>query len=78
MYSPKIREDLIPIIYKKSKLVEKTMTKIVDDILRTELIDNNDEDTIYKCCSCNMQVDVVDGETGFCDHCESIVFIEKA
>ena len=34
MYSPKIREDLIPEIYKRSKLEGKTMTRVVDEILR--------------------------------------------
>lgn len=35
MYSPKIREDLIPELYMLSKHVQKPMTKVVDDILRS-------------------------------------------
>jgi hypothetical protein len=35
MYSPKIREDLIPMIYQIKQLQDgKPMTKIVDEILR--------------------------------------------
>ena len=35
MYSPKIREDLIPLIYQiKQAQAQKTMTQIVDEILR--------------------------------------------
>jgi hypothetical protein len=35
MYSPKIREDLIPMIYKIKQVQDgKPMTKIVDEILR--------------------------------------------
>ena len=78
MYSPKIREDLIPIIYKKSKLTDKSMTDYVDDILRTELIEDTSDEAIYNCCSCRMQVATVDGNKGYCDHCECIVFVEKA
>lgn len=37
MYSPKIKEDLIPIIYQKAKEVKTPMTKIVDIILREHL-----------------------------------------
>lgn len=37
MYSPKIAEDLIPIIYRKAKAERKSMIKIVDEILRGEL-----------------------------------------
>ena len=37
MYSPKIREDLIPILYHLGKEQGKPMTKVVDDILRDYL-----------------------------------------
>lgn len=34
MYSPKIREDLIPVLYHLGKEQGKPMTKVVDDIIR--------------------------------------------
>ena len=37
MYSPKISEDLIPVLYRLKLTESKTMTKIVDEILRQEL-----------------------------------------
>ena len=42
MYSPKIREDLIPILYRLSKEHGKPMTRVVDDILRGYLTLQND------------------------------------
>ena len=36
MYSPKIKEDLIPILYKLAKQEGKSMTHLVDDILRNK------------------------------------------
>lgn len=39
MYSPKICEDLIPLIYKNSKLEAKTMTKYIDDLIRPLLME---------------------------------------
>ena len=33
MYSPKISEDLIPLIYKKAKEKKKPMTKVVNEII---------------------------------------------
>ena len=36
MYSPKIAEDLIPLIYQKGKAEHKSMVKVVDEILRGE------------------------------------------
>ena len=38
VYSPKIREDLIPVLFKLAKTTNKPMTKIVDEILRSNLI----------------------------------------
>ena len=37
MYSPKIKEDLIPGLYKLAKHEGKRMTQLVDDILRNEM-----------------------------------------
>ena len=37
MYSPKIRDDLIPKLYKLGKIKGKPMTEIVDEILRDYL-----------------------------------------
>jgi hypothetical protein len=37
MYSPKIKEDLIPTIYRLSKENKAPMTKVVDGILRSAL-----------------------------------------
>ena len=37
MYSPKIAEDLIPVLYKVAKAQGRPMTKIVNDIIRKEI-----------------------------------------
>ncbi len=37
MYSPKIAEDLIPVLYKMVKAQGRPMTKIVNDIIRKSL-----------------------------------------
>jgi hypothetical protein len=36
-YSPKIREDLIPVLYRLAKEEKRPMTKVVDQILREGL-----------------------------------------
>lgn len=46
IYSPKISEDLIPVLYRIGKKEGKPMTKVVDNILRdsiSEYITNSDE-----------------------------------
>jgi len=37
VYSPKIREDLVQLLYQLKLRLDKPMTEIVDDILREEL-----------------------------------------
>ena len=37
MYSPKIKEDLIPHLYRLAKQEKKPMTAVVDEILRKEI-----------------------------------------
>jgi hypothetical protein len=37
LYSPKISENLIPLIYQKAKTEKKPMTKIVNEILKEKL-----------------------------------------
>ena len=44
MYSPKIKEDLIPVLYRLAKEQGRSMTKVVDEILRKELADLIDQE----------------------------------
>jgi len=41
MYSPKIKEDLIPILYKLAKQEGKRMTALIDEMLRAEIAERN-------------------------------------
>ena len=37
MYSPKIKDDLIPLVYRLARQEGKPMTRLVDEILRAEV-----------------------------------------
>ena len=50
MYSPKIRDDLIPKIYRLGKVLDQPMTRIVDTILRDYLEHVNDVDDYFLLC----------------------------
>ncbi len=41
MYSPKIKEDLIPILYKLAKQEGKPMTALINEMLRAEIAKRN-------------------------------------
>ena len=38
MYSPKISEDLIPMLYRLSRAFRRPMTKVVDEFLRPNVL----------------------------------------
>ena len=44
MYSPKVREDLVPILYKLAKQEQRPMTELVDEMLRAEIAQRNEQD----------------------------------
>lgn len=74
MYSPKIQEDLIPILYRFAKEVEKPMTRIVDNLLRPTLIQYELSKAIPYCISCYTKL-VLGGQertaTAYCHQCKS-------
>jgi hypothetical protein len=78
MYKPNIMKDLNPKVIEKTSLIDNKIDEIDEEILYREFFENSFEDGVYICSSCLMQVDVVNGDKGFCEHCESVVFIEKA
>ena len=41
MYSPKVKGDLIPILYKIAKQEQKPMTALIDQMLRAEIVKRN-------------------------------------
>ena len=44
MYSPKIKEDLIPVLYRLAKKQSKPMTEVVDEILREKIAHLNEQE----------------------------------
>lgn len=73
MYSPKVSEKLIPIIYRRAKEERKPMTKVVNEILVAELYQ-----TFY-CHNCNNPIQAERGtKEGYCEKCESPVFLRAA
>lgn len=79
MYSPKIKDDLISVLYRKAQLLNKSMTEVVDEMLRPLLIESSTDENKYTCHNCKTEVEiVVEDSQGYCDHCESVVFIDKS
>ena len=47
IYSPKINEELIPVLYKIGKMEKKPMTRVVDELLRYALESREEYRSIY-------------------------------
>ncbi len=71
MYSPKIKEELIPTLYKEAKNKGEPMTKLVNDIIKDYLLK-------VKCRNCQTEI-IIDEITdqAYCPKCESLVFVER-
>ena len=71
MYSPRIADKFIPVLYRRAKDECKPMTKVVNEIL---------EDNLYEtkhCHSCNAEIEVEKGtKTSYCEYCECEVFLK--
>lgn len=68
MYSPKISEHLIPLIYREAKAKGKPMTKIVNLIL--------EENLLVRCSKCLSVIQADQDQTEvYCDFCECVVFV---
>lgn len=76
MYSPKIKTDLIPLLYRLAQEKQKTMTGIVDEILRPILIEFEERKAIPYCVSCYSKVETNGRQvTAYCSLCKSETFV---
>jgi DNA-directed RNA polymerase subunit RPC12/RpoP len=70
MYSPKIKEQLIPVIYNRARREHKPMTAIINELIEESLY------KIYYCRNCNNQIEAEKGtKEAYCDHCQSEVYL---
>jgi hypothetical protein len=76
MYSPKIKNDLIPILFRLAQDRDKSMTVIVDEILRPALIGCEDNMAIPYCVRCYSKVETEGKlDTAYCKLCDSETFV---
>ena len=77
MYSPKIKEELIPVLYKKAKLQKIPMTRLVDNLIRSAL-EVREQQLRYKCSSCKSVIDAdYNQHEAYCDICQTITQLER-
>lgn len=74
-----IKPDIMLFLTEQAEREHKPITDILDELLRSRVmvgfLSNNGS---LKCHNCRHEIDYEISENkGYCDHCESIVFIEK-
>lgn len=76
MYSPKIKEDLIPILYRLASEKDKPMTRVLDEILRKVLVQYEQQKEVPYCVSCYSKVETEGRQvTAYCKLCRSETFV---
>lgn len=76
METIEIKPDMMDMLCQRAKEEGKSITHIIDEMLRTLL--TNGKTAILTCSKCRNEVDYEISENkAYCDYCESVVFVER-
>lgn len=76
MESIQIKPDVLQLLCEKAELEGKSIIEITDEILRSLLTTEKAES--LKCYNCKNEIDYsISIDKGYCDYCESVVFVDK-
>lgn len=75
-----IRPDVMVILCQRAEDEGKSITDIIDELLGIKPSNGNGEKTISLTChNCKNPIDYeINSSKGYCDYCESVVFIDKS
>lgn len=75
MYSPRINDEYIPILYRKAKARKIPMTRLVNEIIKNALTEPL---PLMVCSNCLSVLETDDNQkVVYCDKCETVVFTER-
>lgn len=78
MKTVKIRPDVMVILCQRAEESGKSITDMIDEMLRSSLLNGFGKSVILKCTKCKNEIDYeINVSQGYCDYCESVVFIDK-
>ncbi|MBZ0201575.1 MAG: hypothetical protein K8I03_01010 [Ignavibacteria bacterium] len=78
MESIEIKPDVMVILCQRAEEVGKPITDVIDEMLRSLLLNGFGKPVILKCNKCKSEIDYeINYSQGYCDYCESVVFIDK-
>ena len=78
MATIEVRPDVLVVLCQKAKKEGKSITDIIDDLLSAKPCKGNGEQTVSRTCkNCKNPIDYeITPSKGYCDYCESVVFID--
>jgi hypothetical protein len=77
MQTIEIKPDVMVILSERAQQEGKAITEVLDEMLRS-ILPNGSQESTLKCHNCKNTVDYeISQNKGYCDYCESVVFIEK-
>lgn len=79
MEAIEIKPDVLQFLCEKAEAEGKSITDIIDDVLRSVLGCGSTEQAVRLIChNCKNEIDYEVSESrGYCDYCETVVFFEK-
>lgn len=79
MHAIEIKPDVMLYLCQIAEQQDRTITEVLDEMLRTSILKKGEtKEIVYACCNCRNPVDYdINGKEGYCDYCESVVFIDK-
>ena len=78
MATIEIRPDVMLFLCQRAEEERKSISDIIDDLLHSKASDGNGEQTIIRLChDCKNPIDYeINSSKGYCDYCESVVFLD--
>ena len=78
MATIEIRPDVLEVLCQRAEEEGKSITDIIDDLVRSTLRNGSAEKTVIRTCQkCKNSIDYeITPTKGYCDYCESVVFID--
>lgn len=79
METIEISPDLMPYLCQKAEEDGKSITEVLDELLRLLLAQGHIQNTAHlRCQSCKHEIDYqISEHKAYCEYCESVVFIER-
>jgi hypothetical protein len=78
MQTVEIKPDVMVILCQRAEEAGKPLSDLIDEMLRSTLLNGFGKCVTLKCNKCKGEIDYeINYSQGYCDHCESVVFIDK-